>query len=246
MKLVMNNAKLLTNCVTAIVDLIKDAEFIIDEYGMSLKAIDAGQIAMTILKIPRDAFESFINEGSQKIGINLPSLNSILKRAKNNDKLILELTENKKLNIILDGDNKRIFSINLIDIVATDLPNPNIDFDAIINMNSSVLTDGVKDASLFANYLIFSVKDNTLIISAKGPKGEINNKTSLDSTLIKDKEIKGECKAMFSIEYLQSLLKGTTGDTDTKIFLKSNSPIKLKYNIEQAVLEFFLAPRDID
>jgi proliferating cell nuclear antigen PCNA len=246
MKLVMKDVKLLKQSVDAMVDLIKDTEFVINEYGMSLKAIDVGQIAMVIFNIPRDCFEEFEVKDTKKIGINLPSLHSVLKRAKNNEKVILETKENKKLGIIFEGENRRSFSINLLDLVSSELPNPDISYDANIRLNSNTLLDGVKDASLFANYLIMKATKNEFIISAKGPQGDIENKTPLDSKAISEKEVKDEATSMYSIEYLQHLLKGTLPDTEVEIFLKSNAPLKLKYAIDCAAIQFFLAPRDIE
>jgi len=246
MKLILSDTKLFKQSIDAMVDLIKDTEFVINEYGVSLKAIDAGQIAMVIYNLPRDAFETFDIDGTRKIGVNLPSLSSIMKRARANDKLSLELTDNKRLKITFMGENVRSFSINLLDISSSDLPNPDINYDAVVKMNANALTDGVKDANLFATYLTFKATKKHLEVSAKGPQGEIDNKTDYDSPLIKETEVKGEAVAMYSIEYLQHLLKGTSPDVDVEVCLKTNSPLKVRYNIGVATIQFFLAPRDFE
>ena len=246
MKLVLSDTKLFKQSIDAMVDLIKDAEFVITEYGVSLKAIDAGQIAMVIYNLPRDAFEKFEIDGSHKIGVNLPSLSSIMKRAKPGDKLLLELSDNKRLKIVFEGENVRSFSINLLDISSSELPNPDIKYDAILRMNAGALGDGVKDANLFATYLTFRATDKYLEVIAKGPQGEINNKTEYSSPLIKEHDIKGEALAMYSIEYLQHLLKGASLDTEVEINLKTNSPLKIRYAIGDAIIQFFLAPRDFE
>lgn len=246
MKLVLSDTKLFKQSIDAMVDLIKDTEFVINEYGISLKAIDAGQIAMVIYNLPREAFETFETDGTRKIGVNLPSLSSIMKRARTNDKLILELTDNKRLKITFAGENTRSFSINLLDISSSELPNPDINYDAVIKMSANALLDGVKDANLFATYLTFKATKKYLEISAKGPQGEIDNQTEYDSPLIKETEVKGDAAAMYSIEYLQHLLKGASQDADVEFHLKTNSPLKLRYNIGVAAIQFFLAPRDFE
>lgn len=245
MELVLSDAKLFKQSVDAMVDLIKDAEFIVDEYGISLKAIDAAQIAMVLFNMPKDVFEKFDVSGTTKLGINLPSLSSILKRAHSNDKLALKVKE-KRLNIVLSGDSIRSFSINLLDISSNEMPNPDINFDAIIKMKANSLTEGVKDAGLFSTYLLFNVEPTAFKISAKGPQGELENKTEITSKQIVEHEIKKEATAMFSIEYLQNILKGTNPDTDVELYLKTNAPLKVRYKIGSASLEFFLAPRDYE
>ena len=74
----------------------------------------------------------------------------------------------------------------------------------------------------------------------------MENKTPLNSEQIVDKDVKDEATAMFSIEYLQNILKGTTNETDVELFIKTNAPLKVKYKISDAELEFFLAPRDYE
>ncbi len=244
MELVLSDAKLFRQSIDAMVDLIKDAEFVVNEYGVSLKAIDAAQIAMVTFNMPKDVFEKFDVSGSTKLGINLPSLLSILKRAKNNDKLSLKVKD-KRLNVILSGDNVRSFSINLLDLSSNEIPNPSIAFDAILKIKSNALLDGVKDASLFSTYLLFNVDKNSFKINAKGPQGDLENKTELNSEQISDKDIKNEATAMFSIEYLQNILKGAV-DTDVELNIKTNAPLKVRYLIGNANIEFFLAPRDYE
>lgn len=245
MELLLSDAKLFRQSIDAMVDLIKDAEFVINEYGVSLKAIDAAQIAMVLFNMPKDVFEKYDVSNTTKLGVNLPSLASILKRARTNDKLALKVKD-KRLNIIFQGDNTRSFSINLLDLSSAEMPNPNINFDANIKVKAQNLLDGVKDASLFSTYLLFNVNEKEFKISAKGPQGDLENKTPLNSEQIVDKEVKGEATAMFSIEYLQNILKGTSNETDVELFIKTNAPLKVKYKISDAELEFFLAPRDYE
>ena len=245
MELILSDAKLFRQSIDAMVDLIKDAEFIVNEYGVSLKAIDAAQIAMVVFNMPKDVFEKFDVSGTTKLGVNLPSLSSILKRAKNNDKLALKVKD-KRLNVVLSSDNTRCFSINLLDISSNEMPNPDINFDATIKMKANNLIEGVKDAGLFSTYLLFSVDPKTFKINAKGPQGDLENKTEMSSKQIMEKDIKKEATAMFSIEYLQNILKGASSETDIELFIKTNAPLKVKYKISNALLEFFLAPRDYE
>lgn len=245
MELILSNAKLFRQSIEAMVDLIKDAEFIVNEYGVSLKAIDAAQIAMVLFNMPKDVFEKYDVSGTTKLGVNLPSLSGILKRAKTNDKLTLKVKD-KRLNIIFSGDSTRNFSINLLDLSSNEMPNPDINFDATIKIKANNLIEGVKDASLFSTYLLFNVNPKEFKINAKGPQGELENKIETESKQILEKDIKQETTAMFSIEYLQNILKGAGPETEVELNIKTNAPLKVRYKISDALLEFFLAPRDYE
>jgi len=243
MKLILSDSKVLRQSLDAIAELITDAEFVVNEYGLSLKAIDPSQIALVIYNLPRDAFEDFKVTGQKKLGVNIPSFQQIIKRAKPEDKVVLEVGSNKRLNVILQGTTKRSFSINLLDLSNSELPNPSINYDVFIKVKAPVLADGVKDAALFASYLTLKVDNEKIGISTTSTKGELNSETSLNGADVLDKDIKGDAKSIYSIDFLESLLKGTTNDTELEIYLKTDAPLKLKYKIQDSTIQYFLAPR---
>jgi len=243
MKLILSDSKVLRQSLDAIAELITDAEFVVNEYGLSLKAIDPSQIALVIYNLPRDAFEDFKVTGQKKLGVNIPSFQQIIKRAKPEDKVVLEVGSNKRLNVTLQGTTKRSFSINLLDLSNSELPNPSINYDVFIKVKSPVLADGVKDAALFASYLTLKVDNEKIGISTTSTKGELSSETSLNGADVLDKDIKGDAKSIYSIDFLESLLKGTTNDTELEIYLKTDAPLKLKYKIQDSTIQYFLAPR---
>jgi len=233
----------LKQSLDAIAELITDAEFVVNEYGLSLKAIDPSQIALVVYNLPRDSFEDFKITGQKKLGLNIPSLQQIIRRAKPEDKVILEVGTNKRFNVTLQGTTKRSFSINLLDLSNSELPNPSINYDVFIKVRAPVLADGVKDAALFASYLTLKIDNENIIISTTSTKGELNSETSLTSVEVLDKDIKNEARSIYSIDFLESLLKGATNDTELEIYLKTDAPLKLKYKIQESTIQYFLAPR---
>ncbi len=243
MKLVLSDSKTLRQSLDAIAELITDAEFVVNEYGLSLKAIDPSQIALVIYNLPRDAFEDFKITGQKKLGVNIPSLQQIVKRAKPEDKVILEVGASKRLNITLQGTTKRSFSINLLDLSASELPNPSITYDVFVKIKAPILADGVKDAALFASYLTIKIDNANISISTTSTKGELASETSLTNADVLDKDIKGDAKSIYSIDFLESLLKGASNDTELEIYLKTDAPLKLKYKIQESTIQYFLAPR---
>lgn len=243
MRLTLSDSKVLRQSLDAIAELITDAEFVVNEYGLSLKAIDPSQIALVIYNLPRDSFEDFRITGQKKLGLNIPSLQQIIKRAKPEDKVILEIGGNKRLNITLQGTTKRTFSINLLDLSNSELPNPSINYDVFVKVRAPVLIDGVKDAALFASYLTLKIDEEKIKISTTSTKGELSSETSLNSADVLDKDIKAEARAIYSNDFLESLLKGATNDTELEIYLKTDAPLKLKYKIQDSTIQYFLAPR---
>lgn len=245
MELLIENAVSFKRSVDAISVLIDEAEFLVSEHGLVLKATDPSQIAMVDFVLEKSAFKELKVEGETKLGIDLDFFGSILSRAKTNDSLKLYLNENKsKLLVAFLGDSKRVFELSLIDINSSRLPSPKIDFDAEIKMNSSVLKDGLKDAALVSTHITFGVDEEKFFMKAHSSKGTVNNEVLLkDNKSIYNIKSKTDAQSMFPLDYLSDIIKGSSADSPVTVKLKSNAPIQVSYEIDKAKINYFLAPR---
>ena len=110
MKIVMNDISLLRDSLDAISGLINEATLEFNSEGLILKAIDPAVVAMTILRMFPTCFDEYQNENPVKITINLDYFLEVLKRAKQSDKITIELNPEKGiLNITMQGNLKRKF-----------------------------------------------------------------------------------------------------------------------------------------
>ncbi len=242
--LVLENALEFKRAIDAIAVLIDEAEFVIDKQGLSLKATDPSQISMVDFLLPASAFRSFNVEGPAKIGLGLDYVSQVMARAKAQDELLLELEEEKsRLLVVFRGAAKRSFSIPLLDVSSADLPTPKIEFESEVTLSAGALQDGLKDASLISTHIVLGVSGEKFILKASSSKGEMNSETSKKDKGLIDLKSKSDCRSMFPLDYLSDMLKAASSDTETRLFLKADSPVKVSYAIGKAQLTYFLAPR---
>jgi len=244
MKLVLENSGDFKKCMEAISVLIDEAEFILDNEGLSLKATDPSQISMVDFKLPKNAFKEFNVSGTTKIGVDLDYLNQIMSRAKASDALEIELdSENSRLKLTFKGGSKRSFKIPLLDISRQELPTPKIDFEASLKLQAGILQDGLKDASLVSSHVTIGVSDDKFFMKANSSKGNWEHETSKKESSLVELHVRKEGNAMFPLEYLQDMLKAASSDTLISLGIKANHPINLAYSIGQASISYYLAPR---
>jgi proliferating cell nuclear antigen len=171
-------------------------------------------------------------------------LAQVMARAKPSDELTLALDEKaSKLGLTFKGASRRSFSIPLIDISSSELPNPKIDFDATIKMKAEILQDGLKDAVLISSHILLGVSDKSFFLKANSSKGELDSETGSKEKGILDFSAKKECKSMFPLDYLSDMLKVAASDTPIEVNLKNNAPARISYAIGKASITYFLAPR---
>ena len=123
MKIVLEDAKFFKSCVDAIVNLIDEGEFDVDEGGIGLRATDPSGIAMVEFKLPRSAFKEFSIESPLKLGVDFSELARITSRVRAKESVTITIDEGKtRIGLKFKEKTTRSFNIPLIDISSTGMP----------------------------------------------------------------------------------------------------------------------------
>lgn len=242
-ELTLKNAVDFKKSIDAVAVLIGEAEFVIDQDALTLKATDPSQISMVDFHLGKNAFSKFSVDNTTKIGVDLAHLKNIMSRAKAKDSLELVIKDKNQLQLKFKGSSTRSFSIPLIDVSSSELPTPKIEFDIELKMDAEVLKDGLKDSQLVSSHVTLGADAKKFFIKANSTKGTVNSETQKDEKSISEFNVKKECTSMFPLDYLADMLKGAPSDSTVILRMKANAPVKLSYTIGESSLTYFLAPR---
>jgi proliferating cell nuclear antigen len=243
MELVLKSADVFKKSMEAISVLIDEAELVVSQNGLELRATDPSQISMVDFSLPKKAFTKF-EAAETRLGLDLDYLNQVLSRAGSGDELVLSLDEKKAFLIVsFRGSAERSFQVPLIDVSSAEVPNPKIEFDSELLVSAGFLQSAFKDAALISSHVVLGCTDEKFFVKANSSKGSLNEEMKQDKTTLPELRVKHECRSMFPLDYLQDMLKVATSDTKVALFLKSNAPVKVSYPISDATITYFLAPR---
>ncbi|MEA3414166.1 MAG: hypothetical protein U9Q99_01425 [Nanoarchaeota archaeon] len=237
MKLRLEDSTLFSKSIDLISELVMEVRIKLNEFGLSIVAIDPANVAMVSLKIPKSAFAEF-EVKEEVLGVNLENLKKILRRAGKTSALIFEKNENS-LEIKIEDKIKRIFTLNLIEIDSEDKDFPtHLEFSSKIEIDSQDMIDSVEDCSIVGDSCSFIVEDEKFIIQSK----EINSaRSEFLSDLIKMQA--ENCHSKYSLEYLQKFLKAGKQFPKTILNFANDHPLKMEFKSEHLSLSFLLAPR---
>jgi DNA polymerase III sliding clamp (beta) subunit (PCNA family) len=160
----LENISLFRDSIATIAELIDETEIKIRKDGVKLIASDRAVVSVVDFFFSSENFKEYHYESDVTIGINLQSLLQILKRAKSKDTLALRLEEGQ-LTLVLKGDSIRRFKIPLIDI-REEVP-PGIEkltFPAKVEIRSDILSDGISDAELIGDSVVFEVNTEKFVL----------------------------------------------------------------------------------
>jgi proliferating cell nuclear antigen len=240
-----SETELLKNSIPIIAEIVDEGVFNVDKTGITLLCPDRTMVAVVDFKLLSSAFEEYKVESNESLGVNMANFVSILKRVKGDEKLTFRSAAGKKLEIIVEGSSgKRKFEIPLIDVSMEKPPVEQLSFSSRIDINSSVLEDGIADADVVSDSVVFESKDSVFRMHAKGDisSAELELKKG-DSGLI-DMEAKGASRARYPLEYLKKMVKAAKFAGQASLESGTDYPMRLTFRIiDKLSLSFILAPR---
>lgn len=240
MKLTLSDPKYLKEGVSIISDLVTEGTFKVTPDNIELIAMDPANVAMIVFKLMGSTFTEYDVKKQEFLGINLNNFKQILRRAKANDNITLEVDENT-LKITLKGTSTRTFHMPLIDVEEKEQKVPDLKFAATITADSVTLNDAIEDVDIVGESVNFMADSKHFVISATGDLNKANIDISDENTKITATE---KVKSKYSIEYLKKMIQGGKISDKVKIEFAKDYPLRLEYLEKNKVqLVFILAPR---
>ena len=240
MKLTLAKPKLLKDSISIIADLVTEAQFKLTPDAIELIAMDPASVAMVTFKLLSSSFEEYDVKEEQTIALNLNNVKQVLKRA-TNCKITLELLEDK-LKFIMKGKTIKTFMLPLIEIEESERKMPNLNFEATVVTDSSVLTEAIEDMDIIGESVSLETDKNKFKVSSKGDmsKADVEIDSDDDTKIVSE----GKFKSKYSIEYLKKMIQGAKLAPKVSLQFANDYPLKVEYKVlNKMQLVFILAPR---
>lgn len=244
MKLTLAEPKYFKDSITIISDLVTEARFKITKNALEMVAMDPANVAMVIFKLLSSSFVEYDVKKDMEIGINLVDLKQVMRRAKQNDTVSLEVTSDNHIKITFKGTNVRTFSLPIIELEEREQKIPDLNFPVSITTSSANLVDAIEDVGIVAESVTFMSEPDKLTIMAEGDmsKAMIEIKKN-DETKLKT-ETQDKVKSKYSIEYLKKMVTGSKIAESVQIQFNKDYPLKMDFKeVDRVMLSFILAPR---
>jgi proliferating cell nuclear antigen len=234
----IHDTKSWRNSIEAIAALIDEGTFQIDSSGLKLRAMDPSQIALVDFELPAKAFEKFKCDKPLTIGVDFAELSKITRRSKPEDKIDISL--DNRLKMVFRGETRRQFTTAVIDSTTNPPKEPKIEFMAEVKIAPGMIKEALKDAELVSNHVALRL-DKGFNIRSDGDTGSVDVDFPEDKLL--SINVKSEARSVFSLEYLNNILKAAEIPSVVSISLKTDAPLKVEYSIGDGRVVYFLAPR---
>ena len=225
--------------VESLKEILTDANFIIDEKGVKLVAMDSTHTVLIHMKLHQEKFEFFHCEKKTCVGLNMSNFFKLVKTMSNNDTLTLFMEKNNEnqLGIKIHNDEKNLqttYKLNLLDIQDEGSPLPSAEFDSELTFPSNDFQKIIRDMSNISENIEIKSIGTKLVLSCDGDfasqetvLGETNNGVQFTASKAPEYPIQG----VFSLKYLLLFTKCTNLCNIINIYIKNDYPLIIKYNI---------------
>ncbi|MCX6814032.1 MAG: proliferating cell nuclear antigen (pcna) [Candidatus Aenigmarchaeota archaeon] len=244
-KIVLTDVELLKNTIPIIAEIIDEGVFKVDQNGISLLAPDRTMVSVVDFRLPSTAFEKYKVDTDTSMGLNLANFVNVIKRIKGSDQVTLELAkDNTRLKVTVEGNGKRTFEIPLLDIKDEKPPIDQLNFTGRVEIESRVIEDGIADAEIVGDSVIFEATPEFFRIYSKGDVSSTElEMTKKDSAMLK-LHATSNLRARYPLEYLKKMVKAAKLSKHAVLEFGNDYPMRLEFKeIDKAHLSFILAPR---
>lgn len=242
----ISDPSILKDSLQSISNVITEGVFQFNEDGIDLVAADPAMVAMVDFTLEKVAFSEYECDEPEQVGLNIEDLYAIIRRAGSDDTITLTMNDEKsKLQIRMENGSTRNFSLALLNLDDSDIPSTSdLDFSVEADLRTSVLADAFGDASVVGDSVTVSAGDNAITIAAEGDNSDAEFQIDEGSDGLLEYNGDGQAHSMFSLDYLNKMIKAKKLSNTVEIKLGDDFPMRMEFiSPDRLELAYILAPR---
>lgn len=236
-------ASVLQQALTAIGVLVDDAKITVSEDELSVRAIDAANVAQVSLTLNSAAFEQF--SGSEGvIGVQITRFNDVVDLADSDQVITLEFdTQTRTLRLTFDDLEYTLATIDP-DALREEPDAPSPDLPVSLRVESHELSRAIGSAKMVSEHVLLTTdpEEQQFRVYAEGDVDEVELVIPADELL---EFSSGTADSLFSLDYLGKIERAIPRAAEVTLNLGENYPaeIHLTFAEDDGELTYLLAPR---
>ncbi|MBI3413596.1 MAG: proliferating cell nuclear antigen (pcna) [Candidatus Aenigmarchaeota archaeon] len=248
-ELTISDIDMLKNSVGIAAEIIDEGIFRISKNGLRFVAADRALVAVVDLKIGAAAFEKLEVTEDASVGVNMNNFVSVLRRAGTGDRITLKKEDNRnRLKVLITGSSTRRFEVPVLDMAESELPpTDKLEFSSSVELKSDVLAQGIADAEIVSDVVIFEASADGFKIKSEGDSNTTELELEKGNSMITKLEATAAVKSGYPLDYLKKIVKASKLADTANIRFSSEFPMKMEfYNGDKFSMSFVLAPHMIE
>ena len=227
-----------SNVIKILCDVLKetlnDVNFLFDETGMRVMAMDGSHVALVHLRLYADRFETYRCNEKIQVGLNMNNLFKLIKTVTNMDIITFFINANHRheFGVKIENSDKNTnttFHLKMLDIDEDELRIPDIQLDSVITMQSNDFQRMCRDMLNISDVIEITSTENELKLSCDGDFASQETIIGEANHGLKFTKCNETISGKYSLKYINLFTKSTNSSNILDFFLKKDFPLMLKY-----------------
>lgn len=230
---------LLKNTIDALYCIVNDAKFTFGTEGMTARAMDASGISMVAMELKKNAFKSYEATECQ-IGVDIEKMAGIMAKLDGTSDTTIVLDETTRKLLITGSGFK--FNIALLDpsAIRAEPKIPTFTLPMAVAVPGGEIKKATKAVEDISDHVTMGVENGKFFIESKGNSDSVRYDSESASII----QGTGDAKSVFSMEYLNKLMKPLSKSEAVVVEIGNDYPIKFKLTLDadRAWAMYLVAP----
>tara|TARA_B100000686_G_scaffold355024_2_gene469178 strand:- start:703 stop:1470 length:768 start_codon:yes stop_codon:yes gene_type:complete len=225
--------------IEALKEILTEGNFIFDETGIKLMAMDSTHSILIHMKLECDNFEFFHCPKKMTVGVNMLNFFKLIKTMNNAETLTLfiEKENENKLGILINNSEKNsqtVYKLNLLDINDDNIKIPPAEFETELSLPSGDFQKIIRDMVNIGEHIEIKSIGSQLLLNCSGDfasqettLGETNNGLKFNQISPEELPIQG----IYSLKYLVLFTKCTGLCNQINLYIKNDYPLVIRYAV---------------
>jgi proliferating cell nuclear antigen len=224
----MLQARRLREFIGVATPLVSEAKIHCSDEGIRMAVVDPANVAMIEpCHLEAAAFESIEADGQATLGVNLERFEDQLSAADPDDVVRLALNMESRMLEIEYGPVEIDMALIDPDAMRNEPDTPDLDHPNEFTLPGSVLSEAVEVVGMQSDQVHFVVDDNGLAVTAEGDTDTARYNLGDDS--VTDAHCPEQCEAIFSLEYMEELVKPIPKAAEVTCTIDTDFPILMSW-----------------
>ncbi len=223
--------------------VLDEGVFIATPQGLSFRALDPSRVVMIDLMYPSDAMLKYELETDEvEFGVSFGTLVKVLRRARKNDELELQISDSS-IDIIFLGRGVRRFRIPQISLSIERPPEPRISFTVTAKMMATVFRESIRTLEPIADTLRVQASEDKFIMRGIGDIESAELEFSLERQSLLDLEVESNDTSNYALEYFSQMMQAAQAAETATFKYAGDAPARVDFEyLGGGRLTFYVSP----
>ncbi len=224
--------------------VLDEGVFVAKSDGLYFRALDPARVVMIDLYYPADAFTIFEVEGEEfSFGVSFETLAKILRRARKDDQLRLEVDQTW-VNVIFTGRGERRFRFPQISLSVEVPGEPRVTFTVEAKLLATSFREAIRTLEPVADMLTLTALDeDKLLMRGQGDLESAELEFSLERQSLLDYQVDSPDQSTYSLEHFSQMLQAAQAAETAVVKFGADIPARVDFEYPGGGrLTFYVSP----